>query len=132
MQGRSIEVERVTGRQYKPDNTPRHTEFFHQFESLRQRRFASADEQRAAIEDVERRGLDTTGMESDGWFYADCFISRPLAHASVPLAEVIDRLNAADWPIIEGPVMRTGATRAIRSVYVRDPDLNLIEISEYA
>ena len=34
-----------------------------------------------------------------------CFI------ASVPLAEVIDRLNAADWPIIEGPVMRTGATR---------------------
>jgi catechol 2,3-dioxygenase-like lactoylglutathione lyase family enzyme len=28
--------------------------------------------------------------------------------------------------------MRTGATRAIRSVYVRDPDLNLIEISEWA
>jgi len=28
--------------------------------------------------------------------------------------------------------MRTGATQKIRSVYVRDPDLNLIEISEYA
>ena len=55
-----------------------------------------------------------------------CFI------ASVPLAEVMARLQAAKWPIIEGPVMRTGATQKIRSVYVRDPDLNLIEISEYA
>jgi len=53
-----------------------------------------------------------------------CFI------ASVPLDEVIVRLTAANWPIEEGPVMRTGATQKIRSVYVRDPDLNLIEISE--
>ena len=53
-----------------------------------------------------------------------CFI------ASVPLDEVIARLNAAAWPIVEGPVMRTGATQKIRSVYVRDPDLNLIEIAE--
>jgi catechol 2,3-dioxygenase-like lactoylglutathione lyase family enzyme len=33
--------------------------------------------------------------------------------------------------IIEGPVARTGATGAIRSVYFRDPDGNLIEVSEY-
>jgi catechol 2,3-dioxygenase-like lactoylglutathione lyase family enzyme len=53
-----------------------------------------------------------------------CFI------AAVPLDEVIARLNEKQVPIIEGPVMRTGATSRIRSVYVRDPDLNLIEISE--
>ncbi|VTU22417.1 VOC family protein [Variovorax sp. RA8] len=53
-----------------------------------------------------------------------CFI------AAVPLDEVIARLAEKQVPIIEGPVMRTGAVSRIRSVYVRDPDLNLIEISE--
>ena len=53
-----------------------------------------------------------------------CFI------ASVPLDTVIERLRALGVRIAEGPVIRTGATSKIRSVYVRDPDLNLIEISE--
>ena len=53
-----------------------------------------------------------------------CFI------ASVPLARVVEQLTAAGVPIVEGQVLRTGATSRIRSVYVRDPDLNLIEISE--
>lgn len=55
-----------------------------------------------------------------------CFI------ASVPLQRVMERLESERWPIVEGPVPRTGATQKIRSVYVRDPDLNLIEISELA
>jgi catechol 2,3-dioxygenase-like lactoylglutathione lyase family enzyme len=55
-----------------------------------------------------------------------CFI------AAVPLEQVIARLQAAGWPILEGPVLRTGALYKIRSVYVRDPDLNLIEIAERA
>jgi catechol 2,3-dioxygenase-like lactoylglutathione lyase family enzyme len=52
-----------------------------------------------------------------------CFI------AAVPLEEVVERLQRHGVPIVEGPVMRTGAVSPIRSVYVRDPDLNLIEIS---
>jgi catechol 2,3-dioxygenase-like lactoylglutathione lyase family enzyme len=55
-----------------------------------------------------------------------CFI------ASVPLEQVIAKLKAAQVPILEGPVMKTGAVSKIRSVYVRDPDLNLVEISEPA
>lgn len=53
-----------------------------------------------------------------------CFI------ASVPLDAVMARLRTAGVPLVEGPVLRTGATSKIRSVYVRDPDFNLIEISE--
>jgi len=55
-----------------------------------------------------------------------CFI------ASVPLEAVIERLGEKGVPIIEGPVMRTGATSRIRAGYVRDPDLNRNEISELA
>lgn len=53
-----------------------------------------------------------------------CFI------ASRSLDEVIARLEAHGIPIDEGPVKRTGALGPIRSIYVRDPDLNLIEIAE--
>jgi len=54
-----------------------------------------------------------------------CFI------AAVPLEEVIHKLTSMNIPIVEGPVTKTGAAGPIRSVYVRDPDLNLVEISVY-
>jgi catechol 2,3-dioxygenase-like lactoylglutathione lyase family enzyme len=55
-----------------------------------------------------------------------CFI------AAIPLEQVMAKLKAAGVPILEGPVMKTGAVSKLRSVYVRDPDLNLVEISEHA
>ena len=47
------------------------------------------------------------------------------------LDQVIAQLAASGVPIVEGPVAKTGATGPIRSVYFRDPDDNLIEVSTY-
>jgi catechol 2,3-dioxygenase-like lactoylglutathione lyase family enzyme len=52
--------------------------------------------------------------------------------ADGPLEDVIVQLKRHNIPIEEGPSVRTGARFPIRSVYVRDPDGNLIEISEKA
>lgn len=54
-----------------------------------------------------------------------CFIT------CVPLTSVMAHLEAHNIAIIEGPLPRTGATGAIISIYLRDPDNNLIEISNY-
>ena len=50
-----------------------------------------------------------------------------LTNASV--AEVVEHLEVNSVEIIEGPVRRTGATGPIMSVYFRDPDGNLLEVS---
>lgn len=52
-----------------------------------------------------------------------CFISH------TPLDDVVAHLKAEGVAISEGPVRRTGATGPILSVYFRDPDNNLIEVS---
>ena len=52
-----------------------------------------------------------------------CFIT------SVPIGEVVTHLSSCNVAVIEGPVQRTGATGPILSVYFRDPDMNLIEVS---
>ena len=54
-----------------------------------------------------------------------CFIT------STPLEQVEQELKQAGLDILEGPVQRTGAIGPITSLYVRDPDGNLIEISQY-
>lgn len=54
-----------------------------------------------------------------------CFI------ALVSLDVCLSTLKRNNINIVDGPVTRTGTMGAIRSIYVRDPDMNLIEISEY-
>jgi len=54
-----------------------------------------------------------------------CFIT------DTPLSEVVEHLNTLSVPILEGPVARIGAVGPIQSVYFRDPDANLIEVSVY-
>lgn len=51
--------------------------------------------------------------------------------AAVPLAEVQASLEANGVAIEVGPVRRTGARGPMMSVYFRDPDGNLVEVSEY-
>ncbi len=52
-----------------------------------------------------------------------CFLTR------VPLEQVISHIHACGVTIEEGPVNRTGAMGPLRSLYIRDPDGNLLEIA---
>jgi catechol 2,3-dioxygenase-like lactoylglutathione lyase family enzyme len=54
-----------------------------------------------------------------------CFITESL------MSEVISHLQSCGVEIIEGPVKRSGAAGPITSIYLRDPDRNLIEIAKY-
>lgn len=51
--------------------------------------------------------------------------------ATIPILDVVAHLNNCGVEIEVGIVQRTGATGPIKSVYLRDPDNNLVEISEY-
>jgi catechol 2,3-dioxygenase-like lactoylglutathione lyase family enzyme len=80
---------------------------------------------------INVRPLGTDKVE---WFTADheaagsddlCFLT-----SSTP-DEVVAHLNACGVAIEEGPVKKQGARGTLRSVYCRDPDGSLIEISSY-
>ena len=75
----------------------------------------------------QKINLQTLGME-------------PRNHAAVgagdvclitdwPTARVLARLAAEGVPVLEGPVMKSGAQGPIESVYFNDPDGHLIEVS---
>jgi catechol 2,3-dioxygenase-like lactoylglutathione lyase family enzyme len=70
--------------------------------------------------EIEPKAYKPTGGSADL-----CFIS------TTPIEEIIKELNKKNVEIIDGPVARTGAIGKIKSIYFRDPDLNLIEISNY-
>jgi catechol 2,3-dioxygenase-like lactoylglutathione lyase family enzyme len=54
-----------------------------------------------------------------------CFVTQ------TPLSEVIAHFRECDVPIVAGPGPRAGAIGTIQLVYIRDPDQNLVEISNY-
>jgi catechol 2,3-dioxygenase-like lactoylglutathione lyase family enzyme len=54
-----------------------------------------------------------------------CFI------AELPIEAIVEHLKNERVPIVDGPVRRSGAMGPMHSVYVRDPDGNLIELSVY-
>lgn len=51
--------------------------------------------------------------------------------ADTSISDVVSHFKRVGVPIAEGPVARTGATGPLESVYIRDPDQNLVEISNY-
>jgi catechol 2,3-dioxygenase-like lactoylglutathione lyase family enzyme len=55
-----------------------------------------------------------------------CFIT------ATPITDVLIHLKECGVSVLEGPVPRTGAVGPIISVYFRDPDSNLIEVSNYS
>jgi len=55
-----------------------------------------------------------------------CFVT------SLPLSDVIAYLNSCGVKLIGGPVERSGARGLMTSIYFRDPDMNLIEVANYA
>jgi len=48
-----------------------------------------------------------------------------------PLTKIVGHMDTCGVNIIEGPVQRTGAMGPMTSIYIRDPDQNLIEIAVY-
>ena len=54
-----------------------------------------------------------------------CFVT------SMSVSDVVEHLRACGVELLEGPVQRTGAVGPIVSVYFRDPDGNLVEVSNY-
>ena len=114
-------------------NLPACVRFYTEVLGMRLERFRTPSEERLALKfGSQKINLHEWGKEFTPRAHVAvpgsldlCFI------AAVPLDEVIARLNQLQVKIIDGPVAKTGAVSKLRSVYVRDPDLNLVEISNY-
>lgn len=91
-----------------------------------------ADRRTALRFGQQKLNLRLTGAE--GWITGAvdapgsldfCFVTE------VGLEEVMERWRACGVEVVDGPVARTGALGAMRSVYCRDPDGNLVEVAVY-
>ena len=83
---------------------------------------------------AQKINLRPVGADKVEWFTADhetagsddlCFLT-----AASP-DEVVAHLAACHVAIEEGPIAKQGAQGVLRSVYCRDPDGSLVEISSY-
>ena len=82
-------------------------------------------------------GRQKINLQPAGWDYERKAVEHRAGSQDIclvvegPLEPVFEHLAACGVEVEEGPVARTGATGPIRSVYFRDPDGNLVEISTY-
>ncbi len=90
------------------------------------------DNRKALIFYNQKFNLHEVGNEFEPKAYKPCSGAIDLCLISdSPLKSIISDLNQHNISIEEGPIERTGATGKLLSVYIRDPDRNLIEISNY-
>ena len=101
------------------------------YEMLGMKREIFADNRTALTFGQQKINLHEHGNEFEPKAHAVMPGSADLCFIVDDLAGMEDRLKQQNIDILEGPVPRTGAVGAIESVYVRDPDLNLIELSTY-
>ncbi|MEN8143192.1 MAG: VOC family protein [Thermodesulfobacteriota bacterium] len=110
------------------ENTDKTCEFYDRVLGMKKIRFG---DDRRAIEfgdqkiNLHQRGREVSpAAKNPTPGSADlCFIT------AMSMAEVISRLEECKVEILEGPVAGTGATGPLESIYFRDPDGNLLEVS---
>jgi catechol 2,3-dioxygenase-like lactoylglutathione lyase family enzyme len=125
-----IEVERLDHLVLTVADVNRTVDFYRRVLGMRSVVFGA--DRRALSFGSQRINLHQAGREIDPKASRPTLGSADLCLVSrTPLTDVVAHLAGCGVRIEEGPVQRTGALGAITSVYLRDPDRNLIEIAVY-
>jgi catechol 2,3-dioxygenase-like lactoylglutathione lyase family enzyme len=128
-----MQIERIDHLVLTVQNIARTCEFYERVLGMQTVTFGEGAEGRKALQfGSQKINLHQVGKEFEPKALkpvagsADlCFITQ------TPLDQVIEHFQACNVPVIEGPVSRTGAIGTLQSVYIRDPDGNLIEVANY-